>query len=92
MLEQIKDGIVFEVKQVYLSLIKSQEKVKLAFETVKQAEENLRVTYDKFKMGLAINSDVVDAEYTLLNANITYVTSFVDYEVLYAKLQRSTEQ
>jgi outer membrane protein TolC len=91
-LGQIQDGITLEVNQIYLGLIKAQEKIPVADETVKQSEENLRITTQKFKQGLVLNSDVIDAETTQLQANINYTTAIVDYELMLAKLEKAVNK
>lgn len=91
-IEQIKDGITLEVNQVYLSLIKAVEKIPVADETVKQADENLRITKQKYDQGLALNSDVIDAETSQLQAGINYTTAIVDYELMLAKLEKAVNK
>jgi outer membrane protein len=88
---QIQDGIVLEVNQSYLTAIKNLEKIRITEETVKQATENMRVTYEKFKSGLVLNSDVIDAEVSLFQANINYTTSLVDYILSLTKLEKAIE-
>lgn len=90
-LGQIQDGIVLEVNQSYLTSLKNKEKIKLSEYTVEQASENMRVTYEKFKSGLVLNSDVIDAEVALLQANINYTTSLVDYLLSLIKLEKAIE-
>ncbi len=88
-LEQIRDGITLELSQSYMSLKKFREKIVFAGETIKQAEENFRVTNEKFKSGIAINSDLLDAETALLVSKINYSTSIAEYEIAMAKLEKS---
>lgn len=90
-LEQLKDAVLLEINQNYITVTKSVEKVKLTKETIAQAEENYRVTYEKFKSGLVLNSEVVDAEVALLQANINYITSLVDYYIALSRLEKSVE-
>jgi outer membrane protein TolC len=90
-LGQIQDGIVLEVNQSYLTAIKNLEKIRISEQTVKQAEENMRVTYEKFKSGLVVNSDVIDAEVSLFQSNINYTTSLVDYILSLTKLEKAIE-
>ena len=91
-LGQIKDMITLEVNQVYLGLIKAQERIPVSAETVQQAEENYKITSRKFTQGLVLNSDVIDAETTLLQAKINYTTSLVDYEIMLAKLEKAVNK
>ena len=90
-LGQIQDGIVLEVNQGYLNAVKTKEKIRICEETVSQASENMRVTYEKFKSGLVLNSDVIDAEVSMLQANINYTTTLVDYILSLNKLERAIE-
>jgi outer membrane protein len=85
----IRDGITLEVTQNYLNIKKSEERMTVAGQNVTQAEENYRVTDDKFKNGLALNSDLLDAEVALLQAKTDYIQSMVDYELAHAQLNKA---
>jgi outer membrane protein TolC len=88
-LSQVRDGVAMEVTSAYLSLKKSKESISLAGQGVKQAEENDRITNEKFKAGIASNSDVLDAEVALLQSKTNYTNSLVDFELAQARLQKS---
>lgn len=88
-LGMIKDGVTLEVTQNFFNVNQSKKKIDIADLSVKQAEENLRVTNDKFKNGLATSSELVDAETALIGAKTNYTTSVVDYELSKAKLDKS---
>lgn len=97
-LEQIKitkelteNNIDLEVSQNYKSLISVTAKMKLTKETVEQAKENYRVTNEKYKSGLLLNSEVVDAETSLLLAEINNITTIADYLIVIARLEKSIE-
>lgn len=85
----IKDKVTLEVTKNYLNLQKSKEKMTVAEQSVSQAEENYRITDEKFKNGLALNSDLLDAEVALLRAKTNYIQSIVDYELAQAQLKKS---
>lgn len=86
----IKDGITMEVTQNYLSVNQAERKISIAKLSVVQAEENLRVTSQKFKNGLTTSSELIDAETALIGAKTNFTTSLVDYELAKAKLEKST--
>ncbi|MDR3666447.1 MAG: TolC family protein [Ignavibacteriaceae bacterium] len=86
----IKDNITLEVTQTYLNILQAKEKMLLAGNNVIQAEENYRVTDEKFKNGLTLNSELLDAEVALLTAKTNYVQSEVDYELAKAQLEKSS--
>lgn len=88
-LSMLKDGIKLEVTQNYLTLQQSREKVAVAQQGVEQANENYRITNEKFKKGLALTSDLTDAETFQLQAKVNYVSSVVDYEIAQARLLKS---
>ncbi|TSA26518.1 MAG: TolC family protein [Ignavibacteriales bacterium] len=85
----IKDNITLEVTQNYLSINQAKRKIDISELTVKQATENMRMTADKFKNGLALSSDVIDAETSQSTAKINYTNSIVDYELAKARLDKS---
>ncbi|HTK82692.1 MAG TPA: TolC family protein [Bacteroidota bacterium] len=86
---QTKDAISLEVTQAFLTLQQSMEKIGVSEKGVAAAVENNRVTNEKFKMGLSLNSDVLDAEVTLLQAKWNHIQSLVDYEIAKARLEKS---
>ena len=88
--ELIRDAVNLEVSQSYLSLIKSKEKISYAIENRDQAKENYRVTNEKFKAGMVLNSELIDAESSLLIANINYTSAIVEYKMAWAKLEKAT--
>ena len=87
--KSLKDGISLEVTQYYLNLLKAKEKVLASEQSVHQAEENYRVTNETFKNGLALNSDLLDAEFALLQAKTNYIQALADYELAKAGLEKS---
>jgi outer membrane protein len=88
-LGQLQDAITLEVTRDFLNLHRGEERILVAEQGVKQAEENYRVTSGKFKQGLALNSDLLDAEVALLQAKMNYTQAVADYELAEASLQRS---
>ncbi len=85
----IKDNVVLEVNSNYLNLVQSKDKIAVADESVRQAQENYRVTDETFKKGLALNSDLLDSEVALLQSNTNYIQALVDYELAKAQLEKS---
>lgn len=87
---QMKDAIVLDITQSYLSMTQARERTEVARIGVQQAQESFRVTSTRFKEGLAQNSDLLDAEVALLQAKTNYTQALVDYELARARLQRAT--
>lgn len=85
----VKDGMILDVTQAYLAFEQTKEKIALSRLAVEQAEENYRITYEKFKSGLTTNSELLDAETATLQSKIQLTTALVDYELAVARLQKS---
>jgi outer membrane protein TolC len=88
----LKDGITLEVTQCYLNFNQSKERIAVAEKGVGQAEENYRITDEKFKAGLALNSDLLDAEAALMQVKFNYIQSLVDFELANARLLKALGQ
>lgn len=88
-LSQAKDAITLDLTQAYLNLNQAKERIGVATQGVKQAEESYRVTNKRFKEGLAQNSDLLDAEVALLQARTNSTHALVDYELAEARLQKA---
>jgi len=86
---QLQDGITLEVTQSVLALHEAQEKVAATRENVAQAEENYRVTNEKFKQGMATNTDLLDANTMWTQAKMEYVQALADHHVAEAKLEKA---
>jgi len=86
----VKDAIALEVTQNYLNLLQAKEKIFVAENSISQAQENYRVTNEKFKNGLVLSSELLDAEVLLLQANTNHIQALVDYELAKARLEKSS--
>ena len=85
----LRDGIILEVTQNYLNVNQASERIGVSAQAVKQAKENYRVTREKFKAGLALNTDLLDAEAALLQAKTNYTQTLVDFELAQARLDKA---
>lgn len=88
-LGQIRDGVTIEVWSAWLALDGAGRKVAVAAESVFQADENLRVTLDRFKDGIALNADVLDAEVALLQAKTALAQAQADRAIARARLAKT---
>jgi len=87
--KQLQDGIVLEVTQSYLGLMEAQQKVQATEKNVGQAEENFRVTHEKFKQGMVTNTELLDAQTMLTQAKVEYINALADYNIAKARLMRA---
>lgn len=86
---QLQENIQLEVHQNYSNLVKNEEKIavnKIAFE---QANENYRITVEKYNLQIVSSTDLIDAESLLLQAETNLKTAQVDYQIAKANLSKS---
>ncbi len=88
-LGQLQDAIALEVLQAYLELNKSAEQIGVAERIVQQAEENYKITDRRFENGLALSTDVLDAELARLQGNLQLSQARVDNQIAQAALLRA---
>jgi outer membrane protein TolC len=91
-LSQVRDGITLDVTQNYLNYKQSGDRISVADKGEAQAEENYRITDEKFKSGLALNTDLLDAEIALLQSRWNRIQALVDHQLAAARLQRAMGQ
>ncbi len=85
----LSDQAVLEVTQSRLALGQARQKTGVAAQAVGQADENLRITRERFKQGVALNTDVLDAEVALLQAKINRTQAAIDLVLAQARLQKA---
>ena len=59
--EKLRDDIRLEVEQYLLQSLTASERLQVAKDSVRQAEENLRINIVKYEEGIGTGSDVLDA-------------------------------
>ncbi len=87
--QMAKNGVILEVTQSFLSAREAKEKIQISKQAKEQAEENFRVTQDKFKQGVVTNTDFLDATSLLTQAKNNYISALVDYRIAIAKLLKA---
>lgn len=85
----IMEGLTQEVSQSVMNYNRSFDKINATKVLLNQAKENLRVTMDKYKAGAAISSELLDAETSLLLAEINMVTAQTDYQLSLIKYNKA---
>jgi outer membrane protein len=86
---QLHDGIVLEVRKSQYDLQQARQKIDLAEEAVRQAEENYRITHERFKAGLTTNSELLDAEVFMLQTKVSHTEALIEFELARARLKKS---
>jgi outer membrane protein TolC len=85
----LEDQAVLEVTQSRLALAQAREKIRVAAQAVGQADENLRMIRERFRQGVALNADVLDAEVFLLQAKLARSQAAIDLVLAQARLEKA---
>jgi outer membrane protein len=86
---QLRDNVALDVQRAALTLRRSREKLDVAKLGLTQAEENRRMTDDRYTRGLATSSELLDAEVSLVQAETSLVGADVEFAVARARLVRA---
>ena len=86
--EQVKNGIALEVRNAYLNLKSILEVVGSAKKALESAEENYKVSEQRYRAGVGTNLEVIDAQVALTQARINYFQSQFDLIIAQAKINK----
>jgi outer membrane protein len=85
----LEDSVRLEVKNAVLALEEAEKNIPTTSKTVKQAEENLRVSRERYKAQVTTSTEVLDAQSLLTRARTNYYNALYDHNLAKAKLQRA---
>lgn len=69
---ELESLILLQVRQAWLEMTESRERISVANEVLEQAATNLRVARDRYRQGLGTNTEVLDAETMRLVSYVNY--------------------
>ena len=87
--KELNDQITLEIKNAYLMLQETESQIVVWQKVIEQAEENFRISEERYKERVATSTEVLDAQTLLTKAKSEYANALGDYNVNYAKLQRA---
>lgn len=87
--EILKQSILLDVEQNYLSLIEAENRIDAAKQLVIQAEENFNLATGRYKSGVGSATEITDAQVTLANAKTTNIQAIYDYLTALIRLKKS---
>jgi outer membrane protein TolC len=87
--KELNDQITLEIKNAYLILQETESQIVVWQKVIEQAEENFRISEERYKERVATSTEVLDAQTLLTKAKSEYANALGDYNVNYAKLQRA---
>ncbi|WP_226064760.1 TolC family protein [Kaistella polysaccharea] len=88
--ELLNDQIKLEVNRDYQISEFSKKKIVVYEKAADQANENFRVTNNKYKNGLATITELLDADAAQITANVNVVNAKADSALAYRKLLQSS--
>ena len=88
-MQDLQDEVDLQVKETSLFLRESQINIVTATTGVKQAEENYRVTFERYREQLTTNTELLDAQLLLAQARNNYYNALAVFNVAEARLQRA---
>ena len=83
----LERSIALGVRQSYLNLKRSETAVEISKTQVINAQKSLDVIEGRFKVGKAIQLEVLDAQTSYAQALTNQVNAFYDYKIAHARLQ-----
>lgn len=87
--KELNDQITLEIKNAYLLLQEAENQITVSEKVIEQAEENFRISEERYKERVATSTDVLDAQTLLTRSKSQYANALGDYNINYAKLQRA---
>lgn len=88
-LAQVRDGVAMDAAQSFFRLQEARERLGAGSKGVEHAREGYRIASQRFKVGLASNTDLLDAEVALLQARLTKTQAQVDYAIQMEQFKRA---
>ncbi len=85
----LKQAVVMEVEQAYLTLSEAAQRMKSTGVAVKQARENVDLVNERYSAGLAIAAEVTDAVVSLATAEFNDIAARYDYRIARARIQKA---
>ena len=74
MVADVSEKLLLQMQQAWNTLDEAYQQVQLSEVSIKQAEENLKVSHDNFNAGMVTVSDLLEAQ-ALLQSSIDNLTS-----------------
>jgi outer membrane protein TolC len=87
---ELNDNVKMQIHKAYQDYLQSLKKIEVYKVAVDQANENYRITKDKYDNSLSTTTDLLDADVAQLRSTINYEFAKADAEVAYNKLYQTS--
>ena len=86
---ELNDQVALEIKYASLILQEAEKQIVVSQKVIEQAEENFRISEERYKERVATSTEVLEAQTLLTKAKSEYANALGDYNINLAKLQRA---
>ena len=87
--KELHDQVALEIKYASLMLQEAEKQIVVSQKVIEQAEENFRISEERYKERVATSTEVLEAQTLLTKAKSEYANALGDYNINLAKLQRA---
>jgi len=87
--KELSDQIILEIKNAYLILQETENQIAVSQKLIEQAEENFRISEERYKERVGTSTEVLDAQTLLTKSKSEYADALGDYNIHLARLQRA---
>lgn len=88
--EQLSDAIKLDVNREFQNTNYSKQRISVFEKSAIQANENYRITKNKYDNGLATMTELLDADAAQISANVGVINAKADAALAYRKLLQTT--
>ena len=81
------DAVLLDVRSQYLNMREAEKRISTTEVAVSQAEEDYRIAQLRYQAGVGTNTDVLDAQVALTDAQTNYLQSVYDYNISKTNLE-----
>ncbi len=86
---KVQLALSLEVEQARLDLKAAEERLAVTASSIAQATESVKLTRDRFEQGLALSTQLIDAETALVAARVRRAEAESDYRISIAALRKA---
>ncbi len=87
--DDLNSQIALQVRQAWLDIQETQKRIIVTQQAISQAEENMKVTTDRYQQGLSTNTDVLRAENLRTVTHDNFNNAGFDYDLAILRLRRA---
>lgn len=83
---QVEQLIELEIRSAYLNMKEAEKLIRITEQGIEDSMESFRIAQVKYNEGIATNTEVIDAQSALIEAETNHLNALYDYNTSYAAL------